>query len=341
MEPRDPPDPGARVTGRDATADARQWVRAGIDEGAHRALADGLAASELWSLLLDVFERRARQRPAAELLRQWERDPFTRPAAVDQRTLAELDHHLLAAVPAFEAIELSPLAPLGVCSVIGLASQNKVVSALRGTEVVSDPTNVLALECARRLIEAQRRRGAAAPERQGAGGRRSDTDDEVVRLATCHRAVRAQAAPKRPGFAQHFRIFCLATAGRERGDQAFVVEAMTEHIVSHLAALDRLEQHGYRFPNRRVRVVATEARAALADRIAAGVSGVPVAREPLQHAYYDGLRFMIDVEAASGSVLFIDGGAFTWLETLTSNRKLVFVASGMGAQLAAVLFRAP
>ena len=40
------------------------------------------------------------------------------------RALLEVDGHLFAAAAAFEAIELSPLAPLGVCSSIALASQN-------------------------------------------------------------------------------------------------------------------------------------------------------------------------------------------------------------------------
>ena len=35
----------------------------------------------------------------------------------------------------------------------------------------------------------------------------------------------------------------------------------------------------------------------------------------------------------------IDGGAFDWLRKLTSNNKLVFVASGLGSQLAAYLYR--
>ena len=56
--------------------------------------------------------------------------------------------------------------------------------------------------------------------------------------------------------------------------------------------------------------------------------------------YYDGVRFMIDVDGPDGAAVpLIDGGAFDWLGALTSNRKLVFVASGMGAQLAATLFR--
>jgi hypothetical protein len=297
----------------------REWTTDGIDPGARDALFDTLPASELWTLLLEVMARRAGRRSPADLLRQHERDPFTQPAGIDQRTLNALDGHLLAAAGAFEAIELAPLAPLGACSVVGLASQNKILSALRGTEVLADPTNVLAMECARRL--------------------RRDPS-QVVRLATCHRCVRAQQAPKQPGFAQHFRIFCLATSGRERAGHGLLVEALLEHVETHLAALDRLERHGYAFPGRRVRVLATPACAALADRIAEGIRGTTVERQPLAHAYYDGLRFMIDVRGPDGEdVPLIDGGAFDWVGRLAANRRLVFVASGMGAQLAAYRFR--
>jgi hypothetical protein len=296
----------------------RSWATAGLGDDAAAALFERLPASEVWSLLLEVMDRRAKQRSPADLARQWERDGFTRPAAIDQRTLNTLDAHLLAAASAFEALELSPLAPLGSCSVMAPGSQNKIVSALRGSEVVADPTNVFALECARRL--------------------RADPD-RVVRLATCHRCVRAQEVPKRPGFSQHFRIFCLATSGRERQDHGLLVDALVEHIATHLHALDRLEQHGYAFPNRRVRILATRERAVLADRIAATVQ-TRVERSALDHAYYDGLRFMIHAETTdSEDVPLIDGGAFDWVGRLASNRRLVFVASGMGAQLAAFLFR--
>jgi hypothetical protein len=297
----------------------RSWATAGFDPAATAALFETLPASEVWSLLLEVMDRRAKQRSPSDLTRQWDRDGFTRPAPVDQRTLTALDGHLLTAAAAFEAVELSPLAPLGCCSVIGLASQNKIVSAIRGTEVVADPTNVFALECARRLRE---------------------DPGQIVRLATCHRCVRGQEFPKRPGYAQHFRIFCLATAGRERQDHSFLVDALAEHIATHLHALNRLEQHGYAFPNRRVRILATAERAALAERLAATVQSSPVERDALDHAYYGGLRFMIHARSADGAdVPLIDGGAFDWVARLASNNRLVFVASGMGAQLAAQVFR--
>src|SRR5688572_30171380 len=97
----------------------RSWTTAGISNVAYAALSQGLPASAVWSLLLDVLARRAGQRTSVDLLRQWERDGFTRPAPIDQRILIELDKNLLAAAEGFEALELSPLAPLGTCSVVG------------------------------------------------------------------------------------------------------------------------------------------------------------------------------------------------------------------------------
>ena len=83
-------------------------------------------------------------------------------------------------------------------------------------------------------------------------------------------------------------------------------------------------------------------RKALGERIASGVSGTPVVLETLAHDYYDGLRFMISARAVNGAHMpLIDGGAFDWLRKLTSNNKLVFVASGLGSQLAAYLYRLP
>ena len=199
--------------------------------GAYEALTRGLPASRLWSLLLEVVEARAVRRSSSALVEQWDRDRFVQPGNVNQRSLLDVDRHLLAAASDFEAIELSPVAPLGVCSIMGRTSQNKVLSALRGTEVVSDPTNVLALECARRL-----RRDPAT----------------VVRLATSHRCVRAQEIPKVRGLTANFRIFSLVSAGLERQNHAFVVEAVAEHMTVMLNALDALEQHGFVFPDRRI-----------------------------------------------------------------------------------------
>lgn len=296
----------------------RDWARAAIPDAAYAALAKDLPASELWSLLLDVAERRAAARSPATVQQQWEKDRFVCPAYIDQRTLNELDGHLLRAAAEYEAIELSPLAPLGSCSSIALVSQNKIVSTVRGTEVVSDPTNLLALESARRL--------------------RADPSQNI-RLATNHRCVRAQPVPNQPGFAAHFRLFCMTSAGRERENHGLLAQFLSEHIQTHLRALDLLEQYGYTFPDRIIRVLAAADRLSVGERIANAISA-PAVLETLTHEYYDGLRFQISARAPNGEQMpLIDGGSFDWLRKLTSNQKLLFVASGLGSQLAANLYR--
>lgn len=284
-------------------------------------LARELSASELQSVLHEVMRARAESRTVSELVTQYARDPFCQPCAVDPRELRAIDGHLLAvaAERGFSPVELSPVAPLGSASAVALTSQARVLSALRATEVVSDPTNVLALECARRM-------------RAAAG---------AIHFATCQRVVRAQPVPKAPGFAQHFGIAVLASGGVEEKDHAFTVRTLVLHVRTMLAALDRLETLGYAFGRRRVDVLATDARARLGDRVAEGIGGL-AARKPLAHPYYSGgLRCMLWVTAPDGAeVPLIDGGTFDWLVRLTSNRRAVYVASGGGAQLVA-RFRAP
>lgn len=291
------------------------WTVDGVDAATFAHLADTLAGSELQSLLLEIMRARARKRTPAELLAQYRRDRFVRPATIDLRVALELELHLLAAADQFDAVDLSPVAPLGVCSAIALTDQHRTLSATRATEVVSDPTNVLALECAERL-------------------RMSVT----VHLATCQRVVRAQAFPSKPGFAAHFRIFTLASAGREQKDHGFSVEGLATHITTMHRALDRLEAHGYRFGARRLTLLARTDRTVVAERVRALVGGEVV---PLDHAYYSGgVRYMLWVTNRDGEeVPIIDGGLFDWLAKLTSNERCVYVASGMGAQLAAVAFR--
>ena len=297
----------------------RRWIQESLSEPGFERLASELSGSELSSLLLEVMQRRAAARSPSEVLAQFQRDPFCRPAAVDQRTSITLDGHLLAVAEGFEAIELSPVAPLAVCSSLAPTGQNRVLSALRSTEIVADPTNVLALECAVRL------RQLPAP----------------VHLATSQRVIRAQQVPKLPGYASHFRIFVLASGGIETKDHAFTAAVLERHIRTMLAALDRLEHHGYRFGARHLDILATAERAALADRIAGGLDGIAVNRKRLDHAYYSGgLRYMLWTTTSHGEkVPLIDGGAFDWLARLTSNRRAVYIASGTGSQLMALRFR--
>jgi hypothetical protein len=298
----------------------RGWIIDHLGAAAFEQLASGLAGNELHSVLHEVMQRRAGARVAKDLLEQYRRDPFCAPAAVDLRAMNAVEAQLLAAASRFEALELSPVAPLGACSVVALTRQHRVLSALRATEVVSDPTNVLALECALRL--------RAEPAR-------------AVHLATSQRVVRAQPIPKLPGYAQHFRLFALGSGGLEAKDHAFTVDTLLLHVRTMLEALDRLQRVGYDFGTPRVEILATPERRALADRIVHAL-GPPAIGKPLDHAYYSGgLRFQVWVTAPDGTELpLVDGGTFDWLAKLASSRRAVYVATGIGAQLIAQRFRA-
>jgi hypothetical protein len=109
--------------------------------------------------------------------------------------------------------------------------------------------------------------------------------------------------PNLPGFAAHFRLFCMTSAGHERRDQGLLVESLSEHIQIHLGALNLLERHGYAFPERIISILATADRKALGERVANNITSVPVSLETLTHDYYDGgcfdwLRICIAVSGA-------------------------------------------
>ena len=93
----------------------RRWILDSLSEPIFERLASELSGSELSSVLLEVMQRRANARTPADVIAQYERDAFCRPAAIDQRVSVAIDGHLLAAAAAFDAIELSPVAPLAAC----------------------------------------------------------------------------------------------------------------------------------------------------------------------------------------------------------------------------------
>lgn len=297
----------------------RRWIVDLVGEEPYAALSRTLTGSELQSVLLEAIAARAEQRTPAEVLAQFERDAFSAPSPVDLRTMLSLDGELFAAAHEFEAIELSPVAPLGACSSVAATDQKRVLSALRSTEVVADPTNVLALECAQRL-------------------RRDRT--KVTHLATSQRVIRAQAVPPVSGFSQHFRIFVLASGAVESKDHGFTIDALVRHAETMLRALDRLEKRGYSFGARRIDVLATEQRCAVGDKVAERLGAIAT-RKPLDHEYYSGgVRYMLSATALDGQELPIaDGGSFDWVAKLASNRRAAYVASGLGAQLVAQRFR--
>ena len=200
-------------------------------------LSDGLTPTDLQSLLLEAYRRRAAKVTPAALLAQHERNRFTRPATVDPQVLLDFDRLAFAhANPPFTPIELAPVTPLGANSVVGLVDQNKAVVTSRNTEVVSDSTNVLALECAVR-----RRSRLRTPNRQ----------NDLVRLCASHRLLRAQSYGD-PLSLAHFRLFALCSAGRGQVSFQFELAALHEQLAAYLRLLSAAIAIGYRIAHLRV-----------------------------------------------------------------------------------------
>lgn len=274
--------------------------------GLDRLLADKLSPGDLQSLLLEVYARRhpPQAGKAVDLLRNYRENRFSTPSPCRPRQLARL--HLLAwdCLPeCFEALELSPLSPLGCCSAVATVHQNKVVSTIRSAEVSSDPSNQLALECS------VRRR-----------------DQPEVHLAASQRVVRAQALPKASGFYAHFQLLALASAARCSVD--FEREALAQHLGFYLTFL------GKALPAAKLSVKMTElARCNPAAEVYARLTPrfprAALEWDPERSSgrnYYLKCCFKIYADDSE----LCDGGFTDWTAQMQSDGRETLLTSGMG-----------
>lgn len=187
-------------------------------------LAKDLSGSDLQSLLLHVFQQRAGELREHDLMAASGRGLLA-PSRVSARRLNLFDRVAFTVAGSFEALDLSPVAPLGLNQVLGEIDQNNVLTTIRNAEVLGDPTPALALECARRRQDVKLRAG-------------------TVRLCASARVIRLQPFDF-PGYTPHFRLFALVTAGRDRGSHTFEIEHFGEHIRFYLELCRALNGVGF------------------------------------------------------------------------------------------------
>lgn len=281
-----------------------------------------LPPTELQSLLLEIFRQAASDVSPQQLMKSYEANRFVVPSAVDPITFYKMELEMLelAKENTFEPQELSPLAPLGNCSAIGLADQNKIVSATRGTEVVADATNLMALECALRR-------------------KRSKFGNDIVNLCSIHRHVRAQAIPKVKGFTPHFKIFTAITAGRDTGSLSF--EKMA--LLKHLSFYKKYFVNSLKFVSTKIIIKGlrseggdTSRSQQLYEFIKPHMSGIDVVYSDVpkdKHRYYQHTRFSLNVDHKGIEFNLGDGGFVDWGAKLTSNNKERMFTSGVGVEL--------
>jgi len=298
-------------------------------------LSDRLAPTDLQSLLLEVYARRAKKRDPKALLDDHVSNRFTRPSASDPARLLEWDRVAFSTLPrVFQAVELSPVCPLGTGSVLSPISQDWTVSTIRNTEIVADSTNVLAIECAvRRREQKNFSTGQAAS----------------VNLASSHRLLRGQKISVRPGVLQHFRLFSLCSSGRDPGNLQFETETVRLHIEFFLKAFKKFL--GPKIP---LRVAISDfssgaprsgVRSRVVDKLQSSHNGVRIGFDQDRkqgRGYYRELCFKIfGTPSAGREQELVDGGDVDWTQKLLNNAKERLVISGCGSERLCELFGTP
>lgn len=277
---------------------------------------DQLSQSELNTMLLEVFRRKSAKVTPQQLLDGYKNNRFVVPSDIDPIRLreTELQWLKLANSHYFEPIVLSPLAPLGSSSVVAEVDQNNVVSALRGSEVVSDATNVLALILSNYFKDKLNKKSKK-------------------HHVTIHRHTRGQAFDN-PRFSAHFSTCCLASGGWDIGNYGFELEELEHHLELIYSILhqyyteDKLSLKFYvkQDGDRILEKVRLQQGSTWSDK------QYEVA-DHKEHAYYDLLQFKIFIHKDGQSYNIADGGFVDWTQKLLSNKKHRCIISGIGIEL--------
>ncbi|KKQ30757.1 MAG: hypothetical protein US68_C0007G0033 [Candidatus Shapirobacteria bacterium GW2011_GWE1_38_10] len=157
-----------------------------------------LQPSDSQLLLSEMYRHQVERISPPELLKKYQDNKFIISASIPQSEAIKLDEKCFSCLPSeFESVEFSPVAPLGLNSVLSNLSQNIIMSCVRNVEVMADPTTAMALECSSR--------------------RRQDSTKQY-NLATTMRCLRLQPFEKETGFTSHFRVFALGSSDRYSKD---------------------------------------------------------------------------------------------------------------------------
>jgi hypothetical protein len=295
-------------------------------------LAESVTPTDLRSLLLEVYRLRSSHRQPSDLLSDYASDRFVQPAPVSPNRLLVWEQTAFSTLPPeFQPIALSPVCPLGTSSVIASIDQNWAVATARNTEVISDSTNVLALECAvrrRKLLRTNPKSTAS------------------VHLAASHRLLRAQHY-ENPAALSHFNAFALCSASRDQGNLRFEIDTLGLHIRFYLKSL-----RAFLGPNIPLQLSVTDFSTNPRHSLLESQLLSPVRSEfgdvdclfddqrTRGKGYYLDLCFHIHATSPSGQRLeLVDGGVVDWTQRLLSNAKERLVISGIGSERLCTEFR--
>lgn len=282
-------------------ASTKVWRRIGVH--AREALLRTLNPVELRTILADVARSRAAEQTPADLIKRWREDRLLMPSLLDPREALPVTAKLWEGVPAeFIGVTLSQLTSLGSGIHLGGRGQNRVITTMRGTEVLADPVHGLALEASRR-----RRNGHSR-----------------VHLATHARCTHAWDQAEE---SSHELRFSLVSSAPDGGGLSTEADLLDLHLDYWRETVGKL------VPNGRIQLTVWDATLAglLESRGTRDglivVEGPSADRTPWRNPYTTAaFRIVVDGETP---VELGDGGFVTWTQALTRNRKDRCLVSGI------------
>ena len=277
-------------------------------------LSKTLTSSELNSLLMAVYEEKAAAKMPKDLLRVYEQNPYVQMSNKDADAFAKLALELfaLAEKKGISPVMLSPAAILGSCSALGTVSQNKIVSALRDTEILADPTNMMAIHLANEIKKGER-----------------NTREEVKHIAAVNRVLRVQPHFEKHHYA-HFGLFSMVSTGIDTGSYECERALLKKHLGFYLQFLGKdiwvtvQARQGY-----------TDIGGFMQTMEDLLVAYVPKERimciEPdMENAYYKGLNIKMYWQVEGEKLEVGDIGFVDWTQKLLANKKERCLISAIG-----------
>ena len=276
-----------------------------------------LPKQDLNSLLLELFEKQVDKLTPADILKMYHFGRFATPSEADPARFHSLEVRLLSAAKEMDikTVLLSPSAPLGSCSSFGYVDQYNVVSALRGTETLSDPSNMLAIIIADKLKN------------------RVESNTSPLHYATTSRVVRAQALSGR-GFFAHFGLFCMVSSAKDMGSYSSEKELLQKHLLFYKELLQEQfkakssivlrKRGGYKDGDGFFDKMTDDIRLMFPD------TPLTFDYDDINNKYYQGINFKIYMETEDDKIEIGDGGFVDWMGQILGSKKERCLISGIG-----------
>lgn len=275
-----------------------------------------LSNSELNSFLLELFRIRSLKVDPTEIVNQFKENRFVAPSETDIVKQKQIEIECLEHVQAkgYKTVNLSPVTPFGTSSAVGMVNQNNVISALRGAEVVSDATNVLALKMASEFKKLQDK-------------------NSISRYATTHRHIRGQYFSN-PNFTAHFSVLCLASSGFDKGNYEFELTQLEEQLAMLYKLLEKQFQGEPMYIKLFAKENSEQFQSLLQNRQESFWADKEIIWfDDFDNKYYKTIQFKIGVKKGNQSLEIADGGDVDWTQKLLGNRKHRMFISGLGIDL--------